>query len=47
MGRYHIKEVNQSLIHALKYKLKLLDLKDRDVEGYEREVKELKKEMEK
>lgn len=41
MGKYHIKEVNRSLIHALRYKLEILGIKDKDVEKYEKEIKKL------
>lgn len=43
-GKYHVKEVDQSLIYALKYKLELLGEHDEDenIKKYEERLKILK-----
>jgi len=46
-GRYHIKELDQSLIDALKYKLKLIGEEDEDIKKYEERLQILKDKLEK
>ncbi len=45
-GLYHIKELDRSLIHALKHKLNILGKEDKDIERYEEKLKELNKRLE-
>lgn len=45
-GKYHIKEVDRSLINALKHKLKIMGIEDRDVHEYEKKLKELNERLE-
>jgi hypothetical protein len=44
-GRYHIKEINRSLINALKNKLKILGKEDEDIKKYEEKIKELENKL--
>ncbi len=46
-GRYHIKEVNKSLLTALKLKIELLGVGDNDsVKAYQKRLEKLKKSLE-
>jgi len=46
-GKYHIKEIDRSLIDALKNKLRILGEEDEDIEKYEERLKDLKGKLEK
>lgn len=45
-GRYHVKELDRSLINALKNKLKVLGKEDKDIEIYEERLDKLKEKLE-
>ncbi len=45
-GKYHIKEIDRSLIEALKNKLRILGEEDEDIKKYEERLEALKKKLE-
>lgn len=45
-GRYHIKEIDKSLLKALEVKIEILDVKDNSVQIYRERLNKLKKELE-
>lgn len=45
-GRYHIKEIDKSLLKALEIKIEILDVDDNSVQMYRERLNKLKKELE-
>ncbi len=45
-GRYHIKEIDKSLLKALEIKLEILGIEDESVKIYKEKINELKKRLE-
>jgi hypothetical protein len=45
-GRYHIKEIDKSLLTALDLKTKMLGTKDKSVEKYRKKLEKIRKHLE-